>query len=106
MKVIVTLYGSDEFKFRFTSDEFLGPGDDIDAESLSHDPSIEDFIAAREAFDARDAEREMMAQCFENGIRTVERCQLIKSKAGRQYRQRSEHGRGKGKRTKQWELGR
>jgi len=51
-----------------------------------------------------DAEREMMAQCFENGVRTVERCRVIKTKAGRKYKQRSEHGRGKGKRTKQWDL--
>ena len=100
MKVIVTLYGSDDLKFRFTNDELLGPGDDTDAESLYQDPNIEDFIAAR------DAHREMMEQYFEKGIRTVERCHLIKSKAGRKYRQRSEHGRGKGKRTKQWELDR
>jgi len=68
------------------------------------DPSVEDFIVVREVLDARDAKREMMAQCFENGIRAVERCRVIKTKAGRQYGQRSEHGRGKGKRIKQWDL--
>ena len=75
-----------------------------DSNLQPHDPSIEDFIAVREALDARDAHRERMAQCFDYGIRTAGRCQLIKSKAGRQYRQRSEHGRGKGKRTKQWDV--
>jgi len=77
------------------------------AEAMSmnpDDPSVEDFIAVRCELDARDAERELMAQCFENGIRTVERCRVIKSKAGRQYRQRSEYGRGKGKKAKQWDL--
>ena len=68
------------------------------------DPSVEDFIAVREALDARDAHREMMAQCFEIGIRVDERCHLIKSKAGRKYKQNPEHGRGKGKRTKQWDV--
>ena len=104
MNEVLFTCGTTEIHFRNTSDESLWPGDDIDAESLSHDPSIEDFIAVRGALDARDAHQERMAQCFENGIRTVERCQLIKSKAGRQYRQKPEHGRGKGKRTKQWDV--
>ena len=75
-----------------------------DSNLQPHDPSIEDFIAAREALDSRDAQREMMAYWFENGVRVVERCQLIKSKAGRQCRQRHEHGRGKGKNRKQWDV--
>ena len=51
-----------------------------------------------------DAEREIRAHLLESGLLTFRRCQLIKSEAGRQYKQSPEHGRGKGKTRKQWEL--
>jgi len=86
MKDILVLGGSGEVKFRDISDE---------AEWLTCNIHINQ---------SESEDREMMAQCFENGIRTVERCQVIKAKAGRKYKQNPEHGRGKGKRTKQWDV--
>ena len=95
---------SDSDNVRFVSAD----GKPLDFEDFSLDElaALGEMLDTRDMRNMRKAEREIITNFLENGIRTVERCQLIKSKAGRQYRQKPEHGRGKGKRTKQWELGR
>ena len=51
-----------------------------------------------------DAQRKTMTKIFENGSRVVTRCRSVKNKYPNEYRQKPEHGRGKGKTRKQWDV--